>query len=420
MDAAGFAAVGEELDAFAGQVFSSLLRSDQRATAGVYLRGLMLDGRRKSMQPMAARLGVDHQRLQQFITNSPWDVVPVRRTLARLAIQAIEPQAWVVDDTGQAKEGTESACVARQYSGTLGKIGNCQVAVSVHAVTDKASAPLDWRLFMPVSWDDRSASTEESAAEVRRRRRRCQIPDTQHHRPKWQLALEMIDDLLALGHRPPVVVADAGYGDTTAFRLALTERDLDYVVAIKGTTSAHPADAVPVTPARTPGRGRPPGPSYPDPPSNCKDLIMAVGRGARRKVTWRRGTRTGPTNRTAAMRSEFTALRIRPANRDIPRADDGTLPEQWLIAEWPAGAPEPTDYWLASLPADTPISTMVRLAKIRWRIEHDYRELKTGVGLDHFEGRSWTGWHHHATLVTAAHVFLTRLRMTNPKASGQA
>jgi SRSO17 transposase len=420
VDAAGFAAVGEELDAFTGQVFSSLARSDQRVTAGLYLRGLMLDGRRKSMQPMAARLGVDHQRLQQFITNSPWDVVPVRRTLARLAIQSIDPQAWVVDDTGQAKEGTESACVARQYSGTLGKIGNCQVAVSVHAVTDKASAPLDWRLFMPASWDDEAASTEESAAQVRRRRRRCQIPDTEHHRPKWQLALDMIDDLLTLGHRPPVVVADAGYGDTTAFRLALTERRLGYVVAIKGTTSAHPADAAPVTPSRTPGRGRPPGPAYPDPPSSCKDLIIAAGRGARRKVTWRRGTRTAPANRTAAMRSEFTAIRIRPANRDIPRADDGALPEQWLIAEWPAGVAEPTDYWLASLPADTPISALVRLAKIRWRIEHDYRELKTGVGLDHFEGRSWTGWHHHATLATAAHVFLTWLRLANPKATGQA
>ena len=420
MDAAGFAAVGEDLDAFAGQVFSSLPRSDQRATGGVYLRGLMLDGRRKSMQPMAARLGVDHQRLQQFITNSPWDVAPVRRTLARLAIGVIQPEAWVIDDTGQAKEGTASACVARQYSGTLGKIGNCQVAVSVHAVTDKASAPLDWRLYMPVSWDDAAAATEGEAAAIRARRRKCQIPDTEHHRPKWRLALEMIDDLLASGHRPPLVAADAGYGDTTAFRVGLEERGIGYVVAVKGSTSAYPADAVPVTAPRSPGRGRPPVPGYPDPPSNCKDLIMAAGRKARQKITWRRGTRTGPSNRTAAMRSEFTAIRIRPANRDIPRDDDGALPEQWLIAEWPNGTAEPTDYWISNLPADTPLATLVRLAKIRWRIEHDYRELKTGVGLDHFEGRSWIGWHHHATLATAAHVFLTWLRLTNPKANGQA
>ena len=166
MDAAGFAAVGEKLDAFAGQVFSSFGRSDQRATGGLYLRGLMLDGRRKSMQPMAERLGVDHQRLQQFITSSPWDVVPVRKVLVRLAVGVIGPQAWVIDDTGQAKEGTASACVARQYSGTMGKIGNCQVAVSVHAVTDQASAPLDWRLFMPRSWDDDAADSPEAAAAV--------------------------------------------------------------------------------------------------------------------------------------------------------------------------------------------------------------------------------------------------------------
>jgi len=420
VDAAGFAAVGEKLDTFAGQVFASLPRSDQRATGGLYLRGLMLDGRRKSMQPMAARLGVDHQRLQQFVTSSPWDVVPVRKTLARLAIGVIDPQAWVIDDTGQAKEGTESACVARQYSGTLGKIGNCQVAVSVHAVTDAASAPLDWRLFMPESWDDEAATTDKDAAAVRIRRRKCRIPDTEHHRPKWRLAVEMIDDLIASGHRPPVVAADAGYGDTTAFRLGLEERGIGYIVAVKGSTSAYAADAAPVIAPRTAGRGRPPKPGYPDPPTNCKDLVLAAGRSARRRISWRRGTRSGPDNRTATMRSEFTALRIRPANRDIPRADDGALPEQWLIAEWPTGKAEPTDFWISNLSADTPIATLVRLAKIRWRIEHDYRELKTVVGLDHFEGRSWIGWHHHATLATAAHVFLTWLRLTNPKANGQA
>jgi SRSO17 transposase len=159
VDAAGFAAVGDELDAFAGQVFSSLRRSDQRATGGLYLRGLMLDGGVSRCRRWRPGWGWTTSGLQQFITSSPWDVVPVRRTLARLAIEAIDPRAWVVDDTGQAKEGTESACVARQYSGTLGKIGNCQVAVSVDAVTDKASAPLNWRLFMPVSWDDTAAST---------------------------------------------------------------------------------------------------------------------------------------------------------------------------------------------------------------------------------------------------------------------
>jgi SRSO17 transposase len=419
VDAADFAAVGDRLDSFAGQVFSSFARSDQRAVGGLYLRGLMLDGRRKSMQPMAARLGVDHQRLQQFITDSPWDVVPVRKTLAGLATSVVGADAWVIDDTGHAKDGDSSACVARQYSGTLGKVGNCQVAVSVHAVTDAASAPLDWRLFMPESWDDRLAATAEAAEAVRSRRLKCRIPTTERHRRKWQLALDMLDELRRWGHRPPVVVADAGYGDATAFRLGLEERGLGYVMAIKSTTSAYPASAEPATAPYT-GRGRPPTPRYLDPPGNCKDIVIAAGRRRLRQVTWRRGTKTSPGNPTAAMRSTFTAIRIRPANRDIGRADDGTLPERWLIAEWPPGKAEPTDYWTSDLPADTPIATLVRLAKIRWRIEHDYRELKTGVGLDHFEGRSWTGWHHHATIATAAHIFLTRLRLTRPKEHGQA
>jgi SRSO17 transposase len=146
---------------------------------------------------------------------------------------------------------------------------------------------------------------------------------------------------------------------------------------------------------------------------------VAAGRAALKTVTWRHGTKTDPDNPAAAMRSRFLALRIRPANRDITAADDGSLPEAWLLTEWPTGAQEPTDYWISTLGPDTPLKDLVRLAKIRWRIEHDYRELKTGLGLDHFEGRSWTGWHHHATLVTAAHLFITTLRLTGPKASGQ-
>ncbi|MFC0454933.1 IS701 family transposase [Rhodococcus jostii] len=417
MDTSALARVGEQLDTFAGEVFSSLARKDQRATAGVYVRGLMLDGRRKSMQPMAQRLRVDHQRLQQFVTTSPWDVTPVRKTLSRRACDLIDPDAWVIDDTGFTKDGDRSPGVARQYSGTLGKVGNCQIAVSVHAATDAASAPLDWRLFLPESWDDRSTTDPDAVAAITARRKRSAIPDTEQHRTKWEMAIEMIDELIAWGRIPPPAVADAGYGDTTAFREALTERGVDYVVAVKGATSAYPGDAVPEIAAYS-GRGRPPTPRY-GPHSSCKDLVLAAGRKALRTVTWRRGTKTDPDNPTAAMRSRFAAMRIRPANRDIPRAYDGTLPAVWLLAEWPTGADEPTDYWISTLPDTTPIAELVRLAKIRWRIEHDYRELKTGLGLDHFEGRSWLGWHHHATLVTAAHLFITTLRLIDPKATGR-
>src|SRR5258707_14611108 len=182
------------------------MRRDRVATAGVYVRGLMLDGKRKSMQPMAERLEVDHQRLQQFVTTSPWDVVPVRKTLSRKACELIAPQAWALDDTGFAKDGDASPCVARQYSGTLGKVGNCQVAVSVHAVTDAASAPLDWRLFMPVSWDDEAADAPGATAAVAARRAKAAIPGEEHHKRKWEQALDMIDELLSWGRTPPPVV----------------------------------------------------------------------------------------------------------------------------------------------------------------------------------------------------------------------
>ena len=418
VDAASLMRVDEQLESFVGEVFSSLERKDRRATAGLYVRGLMLDGRRKSMQPMAARLRVDHQRLQQFVTSSPWEVEPVRKTLSRRACALIEPDAWVIDDTGFVKDGTASPCVARQYSGTLGKVGNCQVAVSVHAVSDTASAPLDWRLYVPASWDEHSAGDPAAAATVAARRQRCAVPEGQQHRPKWQMALEMIDELISWGRTPPVVTADAGYGDTTAFRQGLTDRDISYIVAVKAATTAYAGDAVPHSAPYT-GRGRPPAPRYRDPHQSCRDLVVAAGRATLKTVTWRHGTKTGPDNPAAAMRSRFLALRIRPANRDITPAADGSLPQAWLLAQWPTGADEPTDYWISTLGADTPLKELVRLAKIRWRIEHDYRELKTALGLDHFEGRSWLGWHHHATLVTAAHLFITTLPLTNPKASGQ-
>jgi SRSO17 transposase len=412
-------AVRARLEDFAGEVFVPFARREQRVNGGLYLRGLMLDGRRKSMVPMAERLGVDHQRLQQFITSSTWDYLAVRRRLADRAVTVVTPDAWVADDTGHVKDGPASPGVARQYTGTVGKVTNCQIAVSVHAVTDTCSAPLDWRLFLPESWDDTQAADPAAAAEIIKRRKHCGIPDDQRHRRKWELVLDMLDEQKLRGRTPPVFVADAGYGDATEFRLGLTEREVSYVVAVKDTTSAYPGDATPVQPVYS-GTGRPPKPRYDGDAATLRDLALTAGRRALRQVTWRQGTKKTTGNPTATMRSRFLAIRVRPANRNIPRAEDGSLPECWLLAEWPPGEPNPTDYWLSTLPLDTPIKTLVRLAKIRWRIEHDYRELKTGLGLTHFEGRSWTGWHRHVTLVTAAHLFLTELRLTSPKAHGAA
>jgi SRSO17 transposase len=420
--------VRPRLEAFAAEMLGGLARSDQRAKGELYLRGLLLDGKRKSMQPMAARLGVDHQRLQQFVTSSTWDHVEVRKRLARWADEFIQPEAYVIDDSGFPKDGVDSPGVARMYSGTLGKVGNCQIGVSVHAVTDWASAAIDWRLFLPASWDETTTTDPDIAGQIIRRRARCKIPDEVRHREKWRLALDMLDRILAPEHGPEsdggwglperTVVADAGYGDTTEFRLGLAERGLGYVVAVKPTTSAYPIDAVPTAPPYG-GRGRPPSPRYREDSSNLAGLARTAGRGVLRRVTWRHGSRKNPRNPTAAMRSRFMALRVRPANRDIPRGPDGNLPECWLIAEWPPGQPEPTDYWLSNLPADTPLRTLVRLAKIRWRIEHDYRELKDGLGLDHFEGRAYLGWHRHVTLTALAQAFCTQLRY-DPKAPAPA
>ena len=415
------AEVQPRLVAFAGEMLGGLARKDQRAAGELYVRGLLADGRRKSMQPMAERLGVDHQRLQQFITTSTWDWTAVRRSIARhfAARQAVE--ALVVDDTGFPKDGAASPCVARQYSGTLGKTGNCQIAVSVHLAGERASCAADWRLYCPESWDDAGLDDPVAAARARRRREQARIPSQVRHAAKWRLALEMIDEmtgpggwgLLSQGAARPVVAADCGYGDNATFRHELTGRGWCYVVAVKGATSAHAHDAAPAMMAYR-GRGRPSVPRYRAKPLNLRQLAIAHA-GQAQPLTWRQGTKATKGNPTAAMTSCFLAIRVRPANRDIPRAADGSLPECWLLAEWPPEADEPSDYWLAALPETTPIGELVRLAKIRWRIEHDYRELKTGLGLDHFEGRSFAGWHRHATLAALAQAFCTMIR-TDPKA----
>ncbi|MEW2418916.1 IS701 family transposase, partial [Streptomyces sp. NPDC046866] len=368
----------------------------------LYLRGLLLEGRRKSMQPMAERLGVDHQQLQQFMTSSTWPVQDVRARLAWRAVAAVRPEVWVVDDTGFPKDGRSSPGVARQYSGTLGKVGNCQIGVSVHAASDMASCPLAWRLFLPESWDGPDAAD---------RRKACRIPEGEHHQPKWRLALDMLDELAGIGLRPGVLVADAGYGANADFRHGLEERGLGYVLQVRGEMTAHGEDAEPHQPAYG-GLGPRPLPRYRTRPVCLREHVLAAGRAHGRALVWRQGSK-------AALSSHFVLLRIRLAGRRPKPAEDGTIPLTWLIAQWPEGEDEPVKYWISNLPADIPAKDLVRLAKARWRIEHDYRELKTALGLDHFEGRSFTGWHRHVTLVTAAHLFLTEQRRS-PKAPSRA
>jgi SRSO17 transposase len=411
MDTVAVRRLGDDLAEFVGDVFGSLTYSGWQDRAGHYLRGLMLDGRRKSIQPMAARLhGPHEQALNHFVTNSPWDVTPVRRRIAERISVALGGPAWAIDDTGLLKYGKASPCVARQYTGTAGKITNCQVAVSVSLVTDTASCPVDWRLFLPEAWDPASP---KATADVVQRRRRAQIPDTVGHTPKWRLALAMIDELLGWGLRPSVLVADAGYGDAGEFRQALADRGIDYAVQV-----AHTVTAYPLTVERTTvpycGDGPYPKKIYRQPAVSVRALLLAAGPAAARRVTWRDSSRRR-NGRPVPMSSKFVFQRVRPAGQAIRSAHLGAdLPGAWLIAEWPTGEPEPIKYWLSNLPERTPKRTLVRSAKLRWRIEHDYREIKTGLGLDHYEGRTWQGWHHHTTLVSAAHAFCTLQRL-DPK-----
>ena len=300
MDERGLTQVRVQLEDFAAGVFAGLPRSDQRATGLRYLRGLMLDGQRKSMQPMAERLGVDYQQVQQFVTSSTWDVAGVRRRLAAIAVDVVGPRVWVVDDTGFPKDGKASPCVARQYSGTLGKVANCQIAVSVHAATDAASAMLGCRLFVPQSWDEtcvpdpdgegrqrarspaaagpdhprrgrgEEAPCAQAAACARNRSPPSRVAGPPRESPtssgtgpsgssRWRCSTSWPGGACA----PPVLIADAGYGQVAEFRQGLSDRDIRYVVATTSSTTAQPGEAVPVT---KPYAGRSaPAPSPPTP-----------------------------------------------------------------------------------------------------------------------------------------------------------
>jgi SRSO17 transposase len=312
---------------------------------------------------MTARLGgeVHYQALHHLVAVSPWDWRPVRRRLAERLVAELQPTAWAVDDTGFPKDGDHSVGVQRQYSGTLGKTANCQLGVSVNAVTEQASCPLSWRLFLPESWD---ADT--------RRRAACHLPDSVHHRPKWQLVLDMVDELDAWGLRPPVLVADAGYGEVGEFRQGLDDREIGYVVQVKADTSAYPEQARPTVAPYT-GRGRRPRPRYRDKPHSLKQLALQAGPQAGIELSWRRGSK-------GLQRSRFLCLRVRPAGvtprRQAAARADGAgweLPVRWLLVEWPASKAEPVKYWLSNLPEPTPLVGLVRLGKLRWRVEQDYR-----------------------------------------------
>lgn len=383
------------------ELLAPLCYGKQRHWAGVYVRGLLLEGRRKSCQPMAERLpDGDEQSLQQFVSQSAWAHEPLRSAVAAKMTAALgEGGCWIVDDTGFPKQGRHSVGVARQYCGTLGKRGNCQIGVSISYATPKAAMPLEWALYLPQEWtDDRS------------RCERVGIPAQVQFQTKWQLALGLIDRLLSWGvTAPEVVAADAGYGSTTEFRQGLSERALRYVVEVEHTLVAWTQTQRRDAPVRRKSQtGRPRAPRYRNAPApkNLRAIALSLPAAAWRKVTWREGTK-------GKMSSRFARLRVQPAHGWQQGKEE--LPLVWLLIEWPEGAQAPTKYWLSDLPENVSLRALVRWAKSRWAVEMNYREMKDHLGLDHFEGRGWAGWHHHVTMVMLGFAFVLWERLRRRK-----
>src|SRR5262245_2966402 len=383
-------ALDRRLTSFLEDLLAPMGRSERRHWARTYVEGLLLDGERKSIEPMASRLsGVDVQALRQFVGQSPWTVEEVQRQLALKVVDLISsPEVWILDDTSFPKAGRHSVGVGRQYCGALGKVANCQVAVTLHWSSGEASCPLGWRLFVPQQWFEDA----KRAAEVK-------LPPDLTFRSKPELACELLDQVLGWGVPPLPLVSDSFYGDSYDFRQQLQQRQLQYVVTVEPETQIWTQDPQTSGPApKRPGRPAKVPPAGP-PPQDLATVARHLPPSAWRNVSWREGSR-------GLQRSRFAWLPVWAAHgwrsgKRIQRV------AEWLLIEWPATEKQPVKYWLAQLGSAFPgLRRLVRMAHARWRIELDYRELKEELGLDHFEGRHWLGWHHHVTLVTLAYAFL--------------
>lgn len=392
----GPAAVKERLEAFGAEVLAEATnRPVQLANGGLYLRGLLEEGGRKSLEPMVARLGgeADYESLQNFLAVSPWDPAAVVRAVAERVAPEIEVEAWVLDDTGFPKDGKRSPGVKRQYSGTLGKVGNCQVGVSVHAVGAKGTAPLGWALYLPEEW-----------CEDAERRRKAKIPAEISFKTKPELGVELIERASGWGVPAAPVLGDSAYGENTDLRRRLDGTGSEYVLSVSSRVAVFAPGTSFEVPERRGKTGRRRTRPQPDrEPESIGALVERIGEAEAQSVAFRDGPDGEPVT------SRFVFVRVRASHEWQKRPCPP--PQEWLIAEWPEGAEAPSDYWLSNLPADTEPERLARLARLRWKIELDYRQLKGELGLDHYEGRSWLGWHHHTALVTAAHGFLTLERI---------
>lgn len=377
--------------------------ADRHAPLKSYCKGLLLPGERKSVEPMAARLAPDnvrrmHQSLHHLVADAPWNDQEMLAEVRRQVLPSMQKHgpvvAWIVDDTGFPKQGKHSVGVARQYCGQIGKHDNCQAAVSLSVSTWSSSLPIAWRLYLPEVW---TQDTE--------RRQQAGVPEEIEFETKPEIALQQIRQALEQKVPAGVVLADAGYGNSTPFRHAITELGLQYVAGVESSTTVWQPGQQPLpAPPRKPGRGAAPKRlqrSADHQPLSAKRLACSLPASAWREIGWRPGSQ-------ATLRSRFAAVRVRPAHRDYKRTEPH--PEEWLLIEWPKKESEPTKYWLSTLPAKTSMKSLVKMAKHRWIIERDYEELKQELGLGHYEGRGWRGFHHHAVLCIAAYGFLVSER----------
>lgn len=391
-------------DKYCDTIVSALMHEDREEPARWYIKGLMLPGERKSVEPMAARVQPQsvrsaHQSMHHLVADAPWSDEAVLSAVAAQVLPRLvrddEPVRWIVDDTGFPKKGTHSVGVARQYCGQTGKQDNCRVAVSLSLATPEGSLPVGYQLYLPQEWTDDPA-----------RCRKAGVPEDVAFQTKPALAIRQIEAALAAGHPRGVVLADAAYGDETRWRETLAGYGLTYAVGVRPATTVWWGDHQPLSePAPKRGAGRAPRTLRRDAlhqPIAVEAVARTLPAKRWRIVTWRQGV-------SQPLSSRFARVRVRAAHRDVPRD------EEWLMIEWPSGAEEPAHYWLSNLPGNTPWQPMVDTVMGRWRIERDYEELKQELGLGHYEGRNWRGFHHHASLCIAAYGFLMLERLAGRK-----
>jgi SRSO17 transposase len=392
--------------AYAADLASVLGHADRVRPFEDYCIGLLSAEGRKSVEPLAAvtapeRTAAQHQSLLHVVAQARWsDQAVLTRVRERVlpSITRDEPvQAWIIDDTGFPKKGSHSVGVARQYCGQLGKQDNCQVAVSLSVATHHGSLPIAYRLYLPKDWSDDPA-----------RRAKAGVPADITFQTKPEIALQQLRQAVADGVPRGVALMDPAYGNDSKLRAGISDLGLSYAAGILPTTMVWRPGEAPLPPAPRSGRGRPGKRLRRDEthrPVSAKTLALELAADAWQQIMWRDGSNTPLTSR-------FARWRVRPAHDDAKRSEPAA--EEWLLIEWPEGEAEPDHYWLCTLPADISLERMVDYAKLRWRIERDYLELKQEVGLGHYEGRGWRGFHHHATLCIAAYGFLISEKETIP------